>query len=171
MAQVKLSAPWVEHYRKIQAMFAQDPDVRVIFDEEEMIVKVCTPDSGKAEALHHLLLPTVTFGNVELKVVVPDPNDRIVMLVKGKETGPDKAYLFFKAFYNNPAFVTTKYVCVGDVNLQYVIFDKKVVQYFNDNISDPNGLCSTLYQEIAKDIFFNDGVFYCTSDKAVNHYE
>ena len=47
--------------------------------------------------------------------------------------------------------------------ITYVVFVNEVVQYYNDNLSDIHGLRSTLYQEIAKDIFETRlGVYYCT---------
>lgn len=40
----------------------------------------------------------------------------------------------------------------------------KVVQYFNDDLGDAHGVCSTLYQEIAKDVFGeHEGIFFCTN--------
>lgn len=47
------------------------------------------------------------------------------------------------------------------------MFKNKVVQYFNDDLSDANGVCSTLYQEIAKRIFGeNPMIYFCTSIKS-----
>ena len=56
----------------------------------------------------------------------------------------------------NPLFV-------DDDAAKYVIFANKVVQYFNDSLSDAHGVCSTLYQDIARDVFGDDcGVYFCT---------
>ena len=45
------------------------------------------------------------------------------------------------------------------------VFAKEVVQYWNDSLSDPYGKVSTLYQDIAKDIFEDtDGVMFCTGE-------
>jgi len=50
------------------------------------------------------------------------------------------------------------------MDLTYVLFKNKVVQYFIDNIGDYNGMKSTLYEDIARDIFEDvDGVFFCTA--------
>lgn len=49
----------------------------------------------------------------------------------------------------------------------YVVFEKEVVQYWNDNLADYNGLTSTLYQDLAKEIFEDanlDGVYFCTDE-------
>lgn len=49
----------------------------------------------------------------------------------------------------------------------YVVFKNCVVQFFNDNLNDPHGVVSTLYENIADEIFKdiqfpNDGVAFCT---------
>lgn len=47
--------------------------------------------------------------------------------------------------------------------LLYVAFQKEVVQFFNDDISDIRGMCSTLYANIANEIFGRlNGVLFCT---------
>ena len=48
----------------------------------------------------------------------------------------------------------------------YVVFKNCVVQFFNDNLNDPHGVLSTLYQDIAREVFGDcgmaGGVAYCT---------
>jgi hypothetical protein len=52
--------------------------------------------------------------------------------------------------------------------LTYVVFKNRVVQFFNDNLNDPHGVISTLYQDIADEIFADmpyqahGGIAYCT---------
>lgn len=49
--------------------------------------------------------------------------------------------------------------------MYYVVFKNCVVQFFNDNLNDIYGNISTLYQDIAREIFADaewEGVFYCT---------
>ena len=50
--------------------------------------------------------------------------------------------------------------------IHYCVFKKEVAQYWGDNLGDPHGNVSTLYQEIAKDIFGESGgVIFCTDNK------
>mgnify|MGYP006958177364 CR=1 FL=1 len=43
------------------------------------------------------------------------------------------------------------------------MFENKVVQFYNDQMDDINGNKSTLFQDIAGDVFgYDHGVFYCT---------
>ena len=72
--------------------------------------------------------------------------------------------VYMDAFEGNPAlsYIVRGSLPMVDMNV-YVVFKNKVVQYFNDNLMDINGFCSTLYENIARDIFEKmDGVFYCT---------
>ena len=49
--------------------------------------------------------------------------------------------------------------------MTFIVFEKVVVQWFSDSIGDWYGLTSTLYQDLAKDIFGNiDGVYFCTDN-------
>ena len=45
---VKLSSPWMIYYRQIKALFSQDPNVKVIFDEENFTVKIYVTGGSKA---------------------------------------------------------------------------------------------------------------------------
>jgi len=48
-------------------------------------------------------------------------------------------------------------------SITYVVFKPEIIQYYTDSLADARGICSTLNQEIAKDIFGEiPGVFFCT---------
>ena len=53
---------------------------------------------------------------------------------------------------------------VGSLNdFNFVVFVPEVVQFYNDDLGDINGLCSTLYQDLAKDLFGEEaGIYFCT---------
>lgn len=150
---MKLSSPWVEFYREIEALFAQDDDVKVMYDEENNEVKLYVDNVRKADALTQLLPTEKTFGNVTLKVTVVPANDAEV----------SKADLIAEAFDGNPALSYVQHVEAVIGSFDYAVFQNKVVQFFDDNLSDINGNKSTLYESIARDIFGTDaGVFFCT---------
>ena len=166
MAKLKLSPPWDTYYQELNAMFKNDPSVHVVMDDDEYTVKLYVEDSEKAESLHELLPEEVQFGSVTLKVtVVPSNSMEQGRLVLNKDHYKYLGSLYEAAFYGNSAFENVVTVPgVFGFTACYVIFKKEVVQYYNDNMSDINGLCSTLYENIARDIFKPDlGTFYCTS--------
>lgn len=160
MARIKLSAPWDIFYREINELFKEDPEIRVVYDEETKEIKLYVESSVKATALNELLPTEMTYGNVTQKITVVPANAFTHNYVV------DNAQKFAVAFEDNP--VLSRIETVGEIftnPITYVVFINKVVQYFNDDIGDINGQCSTLYQEIAKNVFGSmDGIYFCTDN-------
>ena len=150
---VKMSAPWVQYAHALAALFAEDEQVTVHYDEDENVVKIRVDNAPKAEALSQLLPVEKAFGNVVLKISVIPSNIQAT-----------KADLFRTAFAGNRAvndFIELEGVFSNP--LTYVVFRKEVVQYWIDNLGDPHGVRSTLYQDIATEIFGeHEGVLFCT---------
>ena len=152
MAILKLTSPWITYYNELKEMFKLDPDVHVFFDNDELEVKLYVEKDKKADALSKLLPTAKTFGTNKLKISVIPANDQLNAGIADYE----------EAFKGNGALSYVKKVN-GIFDLVYIVFKNKVVQYFNDDLGDVNGMCSTLYQDIAKRIFeTHDGVFFCT---------
>ena len=164
---LKISPPWVTYVNKLQAIFDEDPQIAFNVDyngDDGPAVILSTNNPTKAVALSWLLPAEKYFGNVTLEIGIdcsaPIPN-RVF------ETPQE---LFEAAFENNPVFA---YIVVpaGEYwypPLTYVVFKNCVVQFFNDNLNDPHGVISTLYQDIADEIFedmpyqAHGGIAYCT---------
>ena len=169
MATLKLSAPWVIFYREVQAMFKEDKDVRVVYDEDNMALKLYVENGCKAAALEKLLPTEKKFGDIVLKVEVIPANEpaeeRFLKFRTIQSVDTDLADIFRDAFSRNPIYDYVDVVNgIFGFTACYVVFAKKVVQYFTDDIGDAFGNCSTLAQNIAKDIFVDlAGVFYCTN--------
>ena len=162
MAKLKLSPPWVLYYKKLNTLFEYDKDVLVIYDEEEMEIKLYCSDNNKSEALSLLLPNTISFGDVELKITVIPSNEK-TNKVKITINNPETAiYVLFNT--NNDYVESVEVIPTPFGKFTYVIFIKEVVQYFEDNLSDFYGVKSTLCEDIAREIFKDiDGVFFCTS--------
>ena len=176
MASIKLAPPWITIASEMEQLFKYDSEVHIVYDNDEHIISVYVDKQRKADALATLIPATITFGNVELHINIIPANGAL-----STTAGLSQAQLFENAFENNDAFVFTKQVTgIFTNNLIYVVFKNKVVQYFNDNLGDIYGNCSTLYQEIAKNIFGSiPGVYFCTDvessmindNKLCSHYE
>ena len=154
MAKMKLSAPWVIYAKEVTELFREDPEIIVCYDEGSNTIRLYVENAEKADALTKLLPAEKTFGNVTVRTVVFPAN----------VSAPPKVSLFQTAFKGNPVFVgasTVEGIFTNPVS--YVVFKNKVVQYYADNLHDLYGNCSTLYQEIAKDVFGeDDGICFCT---------
>lgn len=164
---LKISPPWVTYVNKLQAIFDEDPQIAFNVDyngEDGPAVILSTNNPTKAVALSWLLPAEKRFGNVVLEIGIdcssPIPN-------RAFETPQE---LFEAAFENNPVFAGV-IVPAGEYwypPLTYVVFKNCVVQFFNDNLNDPHGVISTLYQDIADEIFedmpyqAHGGIAYCT---------
>lgn len=176
MARLKLSPPWVLYYKKLSALFDEDKTIRIIFDEDNMEIKIYTYLERKSKALSFLLPNNVSFGDVDLKItVVPvnmeDDNPTLNTAIKKFNTedittcqAAIKILFEPDTVIGNQHVKNIKRVLNPYGEFLYVIFKKEVIQYYEDNLSDFYGNCSTLCEDIAKEIFKDiEGVFFCTS--------
>lgn len=174
MATLKLSSPWVEYYRKINALFARDPDIRIVFDEEEPKLMIYVYNDRKARAMDALIGTEKVFGNVTLKIEVIPANNKVEFLsTTTGYTKTEKKNLAGALFQGNSAVKS-----IHDIEnyfegaVTYIIFEKEVVQYFDDNLGSYYGLKSTLYEDIAKVVLSPvAGVYYCTSNDVNDIYK
>lgn len=150
---VGLTPPWISHARKIYALFAKDPDIDIVYDPDEPEIKLYVAKTAKAEAIASILPVEEEFGNIKLKITVVMPNEVV------------STDVLTAAFDGNP--ILSEIVSIDGATkppMCYVVFSNEVVQYFNDDLSDANGVQSTLYEDIASDVLEpKEGVFYCTA--------
>ena len=170
MAKLGLLSPWAIYYNELKTFFAKDSEVTVIYDEENNIVNLYVDSSKKAAALTELLPVEKDFGAVTLKInVIPANDSEKVKFATIVASLADEAIqlvdLYSAALARNDSVdeITTLRGIFNNP-ITYVVFEKRVVQYYNDSLGDINGVCSTLMQNIAEDIFERrEGVYFCTS--------
>ena len=140
---------------KVEAIFGDDPEITVSYDEEDVFLRLLVANQSKAEALSKILGTSRQLGNVELKISVIPANE-----------SESKVELFRRAFAGNPAVSEVTSVDVAGFSADYVIFEPEVVQYRSDDLSSIYGIDTTVYEKIADDIFEDhNGVFFCTAPK------
>ena len=132
-----------------------------------MDIKVLVQVANKAEALSKLLIPEKTFGDTKITVtVIPANGQNAHTQVQFADLcdKEDYAQIYDYALAYNRWFYMVKQITgLLGFNVTYVIFCKKVLQYYTDDLGDPNGMRSTLAENVARDIFVqNPGVFFCT---------
>lgn len=155
MAKVNLSSPWSNYYKEVKTLFELDPDVNVVFDEENYTLKLYVDGDVKANAIEQLLPQEKTFGNVSVTIQV----------IPANKTAKNRVELIEAAFRGNPALSYIKTIeGIFTTPINYVVFKNAVVQYFTDNLADIHGFRSTLYQEIAREIIGcdDDNIYFCT---------
>ena len=167
MARLKLSPPWVERYEMLNALFGNDKEIKVIYDEDNNEIKIYCLDNNKAEALKYFIPTTVDFGDVELKItVIPSNKSNLTFDLKATITNSQTAayFLFGDEMNSHVDKVVSVPTPFGD--FVYVIFKKEVIQYYNDSMSDFYGNKSTLCENIAKEVLINtEEIFFCTSNE------
>ena len=170
MARINLSSPWVLFYHEVEAMFKGDDGVRVVLNEDEMKLELYVDSPTKADAIGTLLPEEKVFGGVTLEIIVY-PGNKTEYKLKNVKTALTPCDIFDAAFKDNKALSFTQEINGAYNNpIYYIVFKKKVVQYFTDDLGDIFGQRSTLYQEMAKDIFVEmDGVHYCTDSSERNY--
>lgn len=155
MEKLTLSPPWETFVSELKALFGEDPEIKIVYENDEVpAVKLYVDNTDKANALTVLLPQKVTFGNVTLAVTVVPPNT----------TNDDLADLFETAFNGNPAFcnvMSFETPVTGKVD--YAVFSGQLVQFFNDDLRSPYGIETTIYEDVARDVFKDvEGIYFCT---------
>lgn len=154
MAKLMLAAPWTVYFRQLQALFAQDKDVRVLFDEDDATLRLLVADQTKAEALSRLLPEVKNFGGYRLRIDV----------VPGNDMRAPTGSVVRDAFAGNEAVSYVKDISgIASNDFTFVVFKPEIVQFYNDDLGDINGVCTTLRADIARSVFeFLGGVYFCT---------
>lgn len=156
-----LSSPWVIYSRKVQALFSKDSEIYVSDVVKKngtykMTIETCNMD--KYNALMQVFPKVKYFGTVALQIDICVPNE--------DEFKVDLFNLMMDLFDGND-FVDEIKVSLDPFGNQqtYVMFKPEVVQFFNDNIRDYNGLSTTLCEDLARDILEKDAseVNFCTT--------
>lgn len=163
MTKVSLSSPWTTFYKQIKAFFGKDPDIRVVYDEDGPEIKLYVASAEKAAGLAALLPATRLFGNIILKLTVVPPNNAEPLPIY-HDSASGIAQALKDALKGNPAVNDFQEIDAMGWHAYYVLFAREVVQFFNDNMADWNGCTSTLYQDLAKEIFpALNGFYFCTA--------
>ena len=152
MDRAKHSAPWYRILHEYEALFKGDKEVTVAWHENNMRIDLLVSNPLKADALTRLLPSVYKIGQADIEV-------RVV------SSFPDTIDLVRRAFAGNPAVSRIETDARG---FDYVVFNRDVIQFYYDDISDINGNETTLYEDIARDIFRNKAgdVFFCTEGES-----
>jgi len=163
---MKLSPAWITCANMINAMFSEDKDIHIIYDNNLYVVKIYVDNVEKAKALDLILCWSKPYGNISLCIEVIPPNKEKYSNIKIDYNNPQSIYEI--AFKGNPVFSFAKTIQgIFNNNITYIVFKNKVVQFFNDDLNDVYGNMTTLYEDIAREIFDpikipNKGVYYST---------
>ncbi|ULL13058.1 hypothetical protein DVH26_00345 [Paenibacillus sp. H1-7] len=139
-ARVALSPPEATYYNEIKYSVGNDPLVRV--------APLCTTENGsfiitlrvrglqKAQALATLLVLNKTFGSTRVKVKVKTFQGRVAEPIRAALKPREIARLYRTAFRTNRLFNFAATRAVFGITYVYPVFKAKVIQFYNDDLSD-----------------------------------
>lgn len=146
-----LCPPWVTYRNKIAAMFDADPNVEVgdIEDSDDSGVykfNITCANPIKQLALKEIIPGEIVMGNVKV---------RICILLK---EGDYSKEIYAAAFEGNPIFegIVISRNPITKEEFNYCVFQKKVIQFYNDDISDLYANYNGIAADIARSIFNKD---------------
>ena len=64
---LRLSAPWLTYTNEVKALFGEDPDIKIVYSDDEPTLILMINGEEKAEAIAKLLPTEKVFGNVIAK--------------------------------------------------------------------------------------------------------
>lgn len=157
MKNLKLSPPWYTYQRELEALFAGDPEIEVgqLYELEDRIeLWIYAHNEKKYRALLNLLPTYPDFGNVKVKNVI-----------KFKDEKAQDIYQDIKdLFEGNPNVSEIKEITdFASAKHMFVEFKPEVIQFYNDDTSNPYGNWNGLAQDIAKDVLDTAGGIHFTT--------
>lgn len=159
---VKLSPPWWSLHRQISAMFEGDPDVsvgelaEVSGSKKSCIILVNKRD--KAAAMKAMLQTEVQISGVTVSIAVLGPDEDAIEAANGSD-----AQILTALLTGNPRFVGITTVHRFMAEMEYCIFKKEVVQFWNDDAASYKDVSTMLAEDIARHIFRETQVCFCTA--------
>lgn len=146
---VKLSAPWYTIHRELKALFKNDPEVKVSpLDKDtkeengKYYIYISSNNYEKLCAIEKVIKSDYDFGNVHVYVKFTCENK-----------AEDWEQVLKTAFAGNTAVNAIKEVLDLFDEYYCVIFEDKVIQFYNDDTSDYFRNWNGLYTDVAKDLF------------------
>lgn len=160
MANVGIQSPWVTTYNKIKALFERDDDLTISpLSEDEGGVytfSISSANETKINAIEKILANNYEFGNVTLniKFIVDDAGKEGITAADLKNAFTGNNVVSKIETIPNP-FGSTQ---------TFVMFNKEVIQFYNDDISDRYGNYNGLAEDIARELFneTDASISYCT---------
>lgn len=139
---LNMSAPWQIYRNKIAALFEGDNEIEVKQIGKDRVLVIEVVNETKAAILEDYLPKTVTFGNVTIGIQV---------WIKEIDNDTDKIAYLLKDTKNFIGLKVPEKKKIGSIK-PFACFIPEVVQFFADDLSDPNGKFNGLMADIAKEV-------------------
>ncbi|GLX66423.1 hypothetical protein [Paenibacillus glycanilyticus] len=153
-ARISLSPPEFTYYNEIKYSVGKDPLVSVgplqDHGDGEFIVKLYVKGIKKAQALATLVAPVKVIGEISIQVLVIS-GGKVIEPITRTLTPKEIADLYRTAFRTNRLFHFVSVRTIFGQTYVYPVFKIRVVQFYNDDLSDFYGN----YNNVAAFVFRN----------------
>lgn len=149
----RLAAPWTVWAHEVMALFEMDDEVSVEYDDDATRLVVRVANAVKADALAQLLPTEKSFGNVTLDVTIVPANE---------DASAEQVWRW--AFDGNPVLAGMATDVMPDGSpVTFALFAPECTQWYADDISNPFGIQTKTYEDVAADVL-EAGEVLITSD-------
>lgn len=172
---VALSPPWITFENQVKFTVGQDPNVRVRNLKtvgSNFILPITVLTLSRARALATIIQNSVQLGNITVTVRIKTKAGKLAQPFDTTSlTASQIARLYRIAFSTNTLFdfVTTRSLIPGDPASVFPVFKKRVVQFFNDDLSDLfsnfNNVAAFVFQAVLKNTINNIAINFSTTEK------
>ncbi len=165
--ELTLEAPWYTFAKKLYSLFKLDDKIHMddLYRDDDgpctYALDIIVEGHEKLAALQKMLPRVKTFGNVTLA---------LNLMGKDSDDYASEVETFKTIFEGNRILKDIRELeDPSGTKHAYVRFQPEVVQFFDDDLSDYNGNCTCLAQDIAKEVFEGANcVNFCTADVREN---
>lgn len=148
-----MSAPWFTLWNKIKASVGNDPTVKVAELDQSVSpykITITVKERAKAEGIASLVKPRHQFGHIAVLVIVKNAGNEVAPVVP--KSAQDLVNLVKSAFDGNEWYkrVETNKI-LGKIEV-FPIFERGVIQFNNDDLSDAYGNYNGVVAEVFKEV-------------------
>jgi hypothetical protein len=161
---VSLEAPWETYRKELYNLLTPDHELMVsdhtsFVSESVYEATISSTNYNKLMALKKILNNEVVFGNVTLKI----------SFEYDAPVDEDNSQDWRDAFEGNPLFDRIESVGTPDGStVNYAIFNREIISFFDDDLSDYHGNKHMIVADIVKDVISDTSVYPCTEFDAEN---
>lgn len=162
MMDTRIYNQWYTLWRKIYFTLSQDEEVSVSGlnkeNDNKYNIIITAKKMNKAYALSKIIKQVFTFGNVKVDIILRNNNIDVSTDTKEDEqfTDEELCILIYEAFRNNKLFKGVVLVSKKEESLfagkVVILFDKEVLQFYNDDVTDIFGNFNELAAHVFADI-------------------